>query len=115
MTPQIAVRRVTEATAHMGRAECVAQNRESTPVGASRRGYELKCTTCRECIRHEKFREVVDLGKIKDRFEFHIETIGVYRPEELVVEALKKLKEKAQHWLEVIEQQESGGAEAAEK
>lgn len=67
-----------------------------------------KCTTCRECIRHDKFREAVDLGKIKDRFEFHVESIGVYNPAELVVEALKKLKEKAQHWLEVIEQQENG-------
>lgn len=62
-----------------------------------------KCTTCRECIRPEKFRDVVDLGKIKDRFEFHVESIGVYKPADLVVEALKKLKEKAQHWLEVIE------------
>ena len=62
-----------------------------------------KCTTCRECIRPEKFKDVIDLGKQKDRFEFHVETVGHYKPAELVVEALKKLKEKAQHWLEVIE------------
>lgn len=54
-----------------------------------------KCTTCRECIRPEKFREVVDLGKRKDRFEFHVESVGIYKPAELVVEAIKKLKEKA--------------------
>jgi DNA-directed RNA polymerase alpha subunit len=46
---------------------------------------------------------VVDLGKIKDRFEFHVETVGVYKPADLVIEALKKLKEKANHWLEVLE------------
>jgi len=71
-----------------------------------------KCTTCRECIRPQKFNEVVDLGKLKDRFEFHVESVGVYKPAELVIEAIKKLKEKAQHWLEVLEHQEaSAGAE----
>jgi len=62
-----------------------------------------KCTTCRECIRHDKFKDVVDLGKIKDRFEFHVESVGMYKPADLVIEALKKLKEKANHWLEVLE------------
>ena len=38
------------------------------------------CTTCRECIRHEKFAEKVDLGKRKDVFEFHIESVGIYKP-----------------------------------
>ncbi len=66
-----------------------------------------KCTTCRECIRPEKFKDVVDLGKIKDRFEFHVETVGVYQPADLVIEALKKLKEKANHWLEVLENQDA--------
>ena len=66
-----------------------------------------RCTTCRECIRPEEMREVVDLGKEKDRFEFHVESVGMYRPEELVVEALKKLKEKATHWLEVLENKEA--------
>lgn len=27
------------------------------------------CTTCRECIRHAPFKDIVDLGKIKDHFE----------------------------------------------
>jgi DNA-directed RNA polymerase I and III subunit RPAC1 len=37
-----------------------------------------KCTTCRECIRHDKFASKIDLGKRKDVFEFHIESIGIY-------------------------------------
>lgn len=74
-----------------------------------------KCTTCRECIRPEKFREVVDLGKQKDRFEFHVESVGIYKPAELVIEALKKLKEKAIHWLDVIENQEASTAAGAEE
>lgn len=70
-----------------------------------------KCTTCRECIRHDKYKDVVDLGKIKDRFEFHVETVGMYKPAELVTEALKKLKEKSNHWLEVLENQETNTGE----
>lgn len=59
---------------------------------------ESACSTCRECIRHEKFAEKVDLGKRKDVFEFHIESVGIYRPEELMIEALNELKKKAVFW-----------------
>jgi DNA-directed RNA polymerase alpha subunit len=38
------------------------------------------CTTCRECIRPEKFKEKIELAKIKDRFEFHVESVGIYSP-----------------------------------
>merc|ERR1712228_324338 len=44
------------------------------------------CTTCRECVRHAKFADKVDLGKLKDSFEFHVESVGIYKPEEIVVE-----------------------------
>ncbi len=27
------------------------------------------CTTCRECIRYEPFKDIVDLGKVKDHYE----------------------------------------------
>ena len=69
------------------------------------------CTTCRECIRPEKFKDKIELGKIKDRFEFHVESVGIYKPQEIVVEALKKLKEKAQFWLDVLEQEHEGDEE----
>lgn len=65
-----------------------------------------KCTTCRECIRHDKFAQRIDLGKKKDVFEFHVESLGIYRPEQLVIEALSKLKQKAVHWLEVLKEEE---------
>ena len=61
------------------------------------------CTTCRECIRPDKFKDKIDLGKIKDRFEFHVESVGILPPQVLVIEALKKLKEKANYWLEVLD------------
>jgi DNA-directed RNA polymerase I and III subunit RPAC1 len=66
-----------------------------------------KCTTCRECVRHEKFANKIDLGKLKDSFEFHVESVGIYSPEALVFEALTILKAKAVHWLEVLEAHES--------
>ena len=60
------------------------------------------CTTCRECVRHEKFADKVDLGKLKDSFEFHVESVGIYKPEEIVIEALQKLKEKAVFWYDQV-------------
>jgi hypothetical protein len=39
-------------------------------------------------------------------FEFHVESLGNYKPENLVIEALSKLKEKSIHWLEVLKQEE---------
>jgi DNA-directed RNA polymerase alpha subunit len=37
----------------------------------------------------------LEVGKIKDKFEFHVESVGIYKPEDIVTEALKILKEKA--------------------
>jgi DNA-directed RNA polymerase I and III subunit RPAC1 len=77
-----------------------------------------KCTTCRECIRPEKFKERIELGKLKDRFEFHVESVGMYKPQDIVIEALRILKEKAHFWLDVLEQdheaddEDLGGASA---
>ena len=56
------------------------------------------CTTCRECIRDEDLGPKIDLGKKKAEFEFHVESVGIYTPDELVIEALAKLKEKAVFW-----------------
>ena len=68
---------------------------------------EADCSTCRECIRHPEFEAKVDLGKHKDVFEFHIETVGIYKPERLMLEALHILKDKASHWLEALKHEES--------
>ena len=51
----------------------------------------------------------LEVAKIKDKFEFHVESVGMYSPQDLVVEAIKKLEEKAQYWLGVLE--EEGGEE----
>lgn len=58
-------------------------------------GDSRKCTTCRECIRSSKFENKIEVSKIKDQFEFHVESVGIYKPQEIVTEALKILREKA--------------------
>jgi len=68
-----------------------------------------KCVSCRECLRHEKFADKIDVGKWKDTFEFHVESLGIYTPAEIVTEALAKLKSKASYWLQVIKQNEEQG------
>jgi len=65
-----------------------------------------KCTTCRECVRSEKFKDKIEVAKVKDKFEFHVESVGMYKPQEIVTEAFKILKEKASFWIDVLEQEE---------
>ena len=62
------------------------------------------CTTCRECIRHEHLAEKVSLGKRKDVFEFHVESVGMYSPQDIVVRSLQILKEKAQKWKNIVQE-----------
>jgi len=54
-----------------------------------------QCTTCRQCIALEG----VDLGKIKDHFIFTIESIGVYKPQDIFLTALDILEEKAKNYV----------------
>lgn len=58
-----------------------------------------KCTMCRECIRSDKFNDVVELGKERKKYVFTIESVGVLRPERLFLEAIQVVKAKAQHYL----------------
>ena len=53
-----------------------------------------ECTSCRECIRQEKFKDYIELGKIADHYEFHIESVGMYSPESIFFRAIDVLKKK---------------------
>ena len=53
-----------------------------------------ECTSCRECIRKDKFKEYIELGKIADHYEFHIESVGMYSPESIFFRAIDVLKNK---------------------
>lgn len=60
------------------------------------------CTTCRECLRHPQFEGKIDLHKRKDVFEFHVESLGVYPPQEIVLRSLNVLKQKANKWIDIL-------------
>ena len=53
-----------------------------------------ECTSCRECIRQDKFKDFIELGKIADHYEFHIESVGMYTPESIFFRAINVLKNK---------------------
>lgn len=61
-----------------------------------------KCTTCRECIRNDKFKNIVNLGKDAEWYEFHIESVGMYKPEDIWFKALDVLKKKVEMWIGIL-------------
>jgi DNA-directed RNA polymerase I and III subunit RPAC1 len=63
-----------------------------------------ECTSCRECIRQEKFKEYIELGKIADHYEFHIESVGMYSPESIFFRAIDVLKNKIKMWHESLKE-----------
>lgn len=66
------------------------------------------CTTCRECIRDEKYTDKVKLAKVEDHFEFTVESVGQYKPEDIVTEAITTiLKQRAIYWKEKLKEIDS--------
>ena len=63
-----------------------------------------ECTSCRECIRQEKFKDSIELGKIADHYEFHIESVGMYTPESIFFRAIDVLKNKIKIWRELLKE-----------
>lgn len=78
------------------------------------------CTTCRECIHNPLFKDKIKLGKASDHYEcnnlynlyvfniVHIESVGIYKPEEIFFRALTVLKEKSEMWTEILHEKISG-------
>jgi len=62
--------------------------------GAAEVGNVRECTSCRECIRQEKYKDIIELGKVADHYEFHIESVGMYTPESIFFRAIDVLKKK---------------------
>ena len=63
-----------------------------------------ECTSCRECIRQDKFKDFIELGKIADHYEFHIESVGMYTPESIFFRAIDVLKNKIKIWHELLKE-----------
>ncbi|TKX23466.1 DNA-directed RNA polymerases I and III subunit RPAC1 [Elsinoe australis] len=55
----------------------------------------MKDTVSRECLRHDEFKNKVELGRIRDHFIFSVESTGQYDSDEIFLESVKALKEKA--------------------
>ena len=55
----------------------------------------MKDTVSRECLRHDEFKDKVQLGRVRDHFIFSIESTGQYESDDLFLESVKILKEKA--------------------
>lgn len=50
------------------------------------------CTMCRECIRHEEWKDKIELGRKEDHFIFSIESTGAYRAKDIFRQAIHELK-----------------------
>ncbi|KDN36549.1 putative Rpc40-40 kd subunit of DNA-directed RNA polymerases I and III [Tilletiaria anomala UBC 951] len=55
-----------------------------------------KDTVSREVLRHEQFKDKIQLGRIRDYFLFDIESTGIIPPERLLLSSLKVLTDKIQ-------------------
>lgn len=60
------------------------------------------CTMCRECIRPDGNEKKISLGKERQVYKFHVESIGVLAPEVIFTKALKVLKNKCVHYINYL-------------
>ena len=60
-------------------------------------------TMSRECLRHPEFKDKVALKRVPDHFIFQIESVGYFAPDQIVIEAIKILAEKAVRLRESLE------------
>jgi len=58
----------------------------------------MKDTVSRECLRHDEFKDKVQLGRIRDHFVFSIESTGQSDSDELFVASVKALQAKAERF-----------------
>lgn len=65
------------------------------------------CTMCRECIRLEGWNERVQLRRKADHFLFSVESTGCLPPEDIVIEAINVLKEKATKFQGILSEYEN--------
>eukprot|EP00644_Phytophthora_capsici_P019265 jgi/Phyca11/48912/gw1.212.2.1 len=65
---------------------------------------ERSCTMCRNCIRDPVWNEKIRLGRQSDHFIFSVESVGMIKPEELLLEALNVLADKCNIALESFSQ-----------
>ncbi|GFZ45203.1 DNA-directed RNA polymerases I and III 40 kDa polypeptide [Saitozyma sp. JCM 24511] len=72
-----------------------------------------KDTVSREVLRHPEFQDLVQLARIRDHFIYNVESVGQYKPEELVPEAIKILLNKVKEVEEGLDKLFASDADAA--
>ena len=60
----------------------------------------------KELLRDERFCDKISLGKRKDVFEFHVESVGMYAPEDIVIQSIGILKDKVHKWMEILSEEQ---------
>ncbi|KAM7199333.1 DNA-directed RNA polymerase, insert domain containing protein [Rhypophila sp. PSN 637] len=55
----------------------------------------MRDTVSRECLRHDEFKDKVELGRKRDHFIYSVESTGQWRSDEIFLEAVALFKEKA--------------------
>lgn len=63
------------------------------------------CTSCRECLRKSSVRNCITLGKVSNRYEFTVESVGVRPAYELVKDALTQLMLKCDELRDTISEE----------
>src|SRR6202012_1188110 len=54
----------------------------------------MKDTVSRECLRHDEFKDKVQLGRVRDHFIFRVESTGQLESNDIFVQAVKTLRDK---------------------
>ena len=54
------------------------------------------CSMCRECVKDSRWKDKINLGRVKDSFTFSVESTGALDPEEIFRRSLRVLKDKCQ-------------------
>ncbi|CAK1364052.1 DNA-directed RNA polymerases I and III subunit RPAC1 [Cercospora beticola] len=68
----------------------------------------FKDTVSRECLRYDEFKDKVKLGRIRDHFIFSIESSGQFDSDELFIDSIRLLKQKALTFKRHLEAVEEG-------
>ncbi|KAG2161829.1 DNA-directed RNA polymerases I and III 40 kDa polypeptide [Aureobasidium pullulans] len=58
----------------------------------------MKDTVSRECLRHDEFKDKVQLGRIRDHFIFSVESTGQIDSDEVFLESVRALKVKCERF-----------------
>ncbi|EXJ74186.1 DNA-directed RNA polymerase I and III subunit RPAC1 [Cladophialophora psammophila CBS 110553] len=66
----------------------------------------MRDTVSRECLRHDEFKGKVKLGRIQDHFIFNVESTGQFPSDDLFLQSVELLSQKAKRLLRALDEME---------